>query len=198
MFNLQVSRSTGRFTRPSALIPTFDEKTRRRKVRCNEVRPRCSHCERLHLECQWRSTATTTSMRQTASPPAVGQRQAGIIDQPRQSTSTTTASLIPAVTVDGQFNDVFNYASFMWDGSDLWTGSPGWSGQVAEAVLNDQDYLIVCDPMKGVSAPTDPTSTSTSLCRLRFPLNQTTLSSSAVMIQTLPLSILLLVHQSLR
>jgi hypothetical protein len=26
---------------------------RRRKVRCNEQRPRCSHCERLNLECTW-------------------------------------------------------------------------------------------------------------------------------------------------
>jgi hypothetical protein len=26
---------------------------RRRKVRCNEKRPRCGHCERLNLECTW-------------------------------------------------------------------------------------------------------------------------------------------------
>lgn len=26
---------------------------KRRKVRCNEQRPRCSHCERLNLECNW-------------------------------------------------------------------------------------------------------------------------------------------------
>lgn len=26
---------------------------RRRKVRCNERRPRCGHCERLNLECTW-------------------------------------------------------------------------------------------------------------------------------------------------
>lgn len=26
---------------------------RRRKVRCNEQRPRCSHCERLNLDCTW-------------------------------------------------------------------------------------------------------------------------------------------------
>src|SRR4051812_25231946 len=26
---------------------------RRRKVRCNEKRPRCAHCERLNLDCTW-------------------------------------------------------------------------------------------------------------------------------------------------
>jgi hypothetical protein len=29
---------------------------RRRKVRCNEQRPRCSHCERLNLDCTWNRT----------------------------------------------------------------------------------------------------------------------------------------------
>jgi hypothetical protein len=26
---------------------------RRRKVKCNEQKPRCSHCERLNLDCTW-------------------------------------------------------------------------------------------------------------------------------------------------
>jgi hypothetical protein len=30
-----------------------DFKYRRRKVRCNERRPRCGHCERLNLDCTW-------------------------------------------------------------------------------------------------------------------------------------------------
>ncbi|KAI4928659.1 hypothetical protein J4E85_005277 [Alternaria conjuncta] len=29
---------------------------RRRKVRCNEQRPRCGHCERLNLDCTWNRT----------------------------------------------------------------------------------------------------------------------------------------------
>ncbi|CAK7225109.1 hypothetical protein SBRCBS47491_005780 [Sporothrix bragantina] len=38
---------------------------KRRKVKCDEQRPRCSHCERLNMECKWRpivaSAATNTA-----------------------------------------------------------------------------------------------------------------------------------------
>ncbi|KAF2475050.1 uncharacterized protein BDR25DRAFT_280688 [Lindgomyces ingoldianus] len=32
---------------------------RRRKVRCNERRPRCAHCERLNLDCTWNRAPTS-------------------------------------------------------------------------------------------------------------------------------------------
>lgn len=48
---------------------------RRRKVRCNERRPRCSHCERLNLDCTWNrppptrgSTGQTSQLLAVASP----------------------------------------------------------------------------------------------------------------------------------
>lgn len=34
---------------------------RRRKVRCDEQRPRCSHCERLNLQCKWRPAYAAAS-----------------------------------------------------------------------------------------------------------------------------------------
>ncbi|KAH7402075.1 fungal-specific transcription factor domain-containing protein [Phaeosphaeria sp. MPI-PUGE-AT-0046c] len=34
---------------------------RRRKVRCNERRPRCAHCERLNLDCTWNRPLTSRS-----------------------------------------------------------------------------------------------------------------------------------------
>lgn len=42
---------------------------RRRKVRCNEKRPRCGHCERLNLECTWNRPvqARSSSMQSTQS-----------------------------------------------------------------------------------------------------------------------------------
>lgn len=45
---------------------------RRRKVRCNERRPRCAHCERLNLDCTWNRVPTsrgnTVSSQISASP----------------------------------------------------------------------------------------------------------------------------------
>ncbi|CAK7236158.1 hypothetical protein SBRCBS47491_009541 [Sporothrix bragantina] len=34
---------------------------KRRKVRCNEQRPRCSHCQRLRYDCEWRDTVPRAS-----------------------------------------------------------------------------------------------------------------------------------------
>ncbi|KAF2854702.1 hypothetical protein T440DRAFT_241165 [Plenodomus tracheiphilus IPT5] len=49
---------------------------RRRKVRCNERRPRCSHCERLNLDCTWnRPPPTRTSTGQTSQLLAVASPQ---------------------------------------------------------------------------------------------------------------------------
>jgi len=35
---------------------------RRRKVRCNERRPRCAHCERLNLDCTWNRPTTSPNI----------------------------------------------------------------------------------------------------------------------------------------
>ncbi len=65
----------------------------RRKVRCNEERPRCSHCERLNLQCTWRAgvaasvpqdqpdaTSTTQHLEQTRRPSASASASAGGYD----------------------------------------------------------------------------------------------------------------------
>ncbi|KAK0310066.1 hypothetical protein LTR01_004265 [Friedmanniomyces endolithicus] len=65
----------------------------RRKVRCNEERPRCSHCERLNLQCTWRAgvaasvsqdqpdaTSTTQHHEQARRPSASGSASAGGYD----------------------------------------------------------------------------------------------------------------------
>lgn len=41
---------------------------RRRKVRCNEQRPRCSHCERLNLECTWNRVSMQKNESSSAEP----------------------------------------------------------------------------------------------------------------------------------
>ncbi|RDL33018.1 uncharacterized protein BP5553_08457 [Venustampulla echinocandica] len=90
--------------------------SRRRKVRCNEHKPRCSHCERLNLECTWRP-----SLQQRQTPASLRLSQSAGINA---SNGPPTPSSISAVstlqdprypTNDNSFNDIFNYASFMWD-----------------------------------------------------------------------------------
>ncbi|KAF8860393.1 hypothetical protein BDZ45DRAFT_703831 [Acephala macrosclerotiorum] len=82
---------------------------RRRKVRCNEQKPRCSHCERLNLQCTWRPVTRQMSESGNA-------EQAGI-NLGNENLSTTPGNPVlngsRQATVDGSFNDMFDYASFM-------------------------------------------------------------------------------------
>jgi hypothetical protein len=50
----------GRF-KESIWLPQHSPCFRRRKVRCNERRPRCAHCERLNLDCTWNRPVTSRS-----------------------------------------------------------------------------------------------------------------------------------------
>ncbi len=100
--------------------------SRRRKVRCNEIFPRCSHCQRLNLECKWKTAAHDPSLGQ-ASPMRASNHRGRLMSDSQAQSSSSNISDVPLVTVDGHFNDVFNYASFMWNGGDLWNSSPDWS-----------------------------------------------------------------------
>ncbi|RSL81885.1 hypothetical protein CEP51_005558 [Fusarium floridanum] len=88
---------------------------KRRKVKCDEQRPRCSHCERLNFECKWRPQQRSTAQRRQANNDMNNQ-------QPEQNLSPATdaspgASVFqPVHAVD----EVFDYASFMWDSGDFW------------------------------------------------------------------------------
>jgi hypothetical protein len=54
---------------PDLNLPSYSSCTRRRKVRCNERRPRCAHCERLNLDCTWnRPPASRSNTTQTLTP----------------------------------------------------------------------------------------------------------------------------------
>ncbi|KAI9727367.1 MAG: hypothetical protein M1834_008438 [Cirrosporium novae-zelandiae] len=72
---------------------------RQRKVKCNEQKPTCSHCERLNLQCIWKDPPPTSSNRRRISPAT---------SPPRRSAAPEPAGPAP-------FNEVFNYASFMWN-----------------------------------------------------------------------------------
>ncbi|KAI0022675.1 fungal-specific transcription factor domain-containing protein [Xylariomycetidae sp. FL0641] len=144
---------------------------RRRKVRCNEIRPICGHCSRLNLECRWRpaalangagnsngnsnsngysysyngcySSGTGTRRARSASSSCGGigggggggggNNHARIL--PMTPAAPATAA---AASFQESFDDVFNYASFMWDGPDLWKPPSAWGQQQQDLAVVDQ------------------------------------------------------------
>lgn len=56
----------GRISSHLVVLRKTDSGSRRRKVRCNEQKPRCSHCERLNLECTWHRPSTQRNVSSTA------------------------------------------------------------------------------------------------------------------------------------
>lgn len=91
---------------------------RRRKVKCDEQRPRCSHCERLNLECKWRPLHAVAFSKQRND--VNGERPVGD-SQPIASPSTDRSSAASGLRTLQAMDEVFDYASFMWDpSSSLW------------------------------------------------------------------------------
>ncbi|KAK2001128.1 hypothetical protein LX36DRAFT_373350 [Colletotrichum falcatum] len=100
---------------------------KRRKVKCDESRPRCSHCERLNLECKWRpqSNAAAHSVLAAAGPSGPGR-------SPAMPSHATDVSVSPAASVFQPMqavDEIFDYASFMWDTGDSWQQVSPESGQ---------------------------------------------------------------------
>ncbi|KAL6862082.1 hypothetical protein J3F83DRAFT_762783 [Trichoderma novae-zelandiae] len=92
---------------------------KRRKVKCDEQRPRCSHCERLNLECKWRPhhAAALSKQRQDVNSENADSSSHPLAPSPSTDPSPTATGLRTLQAMD----EVFDYASFMWDpGSSLW------------------------------------------------------------------------------
>ncbi|KAI6091346.1 fungal-specific transcription factor domain-containing protein [Hypoxylon rubiginosum] len=93
---------------------------RRRKVRCNEIRPICHHCLRLNLECKWRLTNSAFSANGAGSTLNASRER----DSNANSRIPSRPTLPSTSSVQESFDDVFNYASFLWDGSEVSRPSP--------------------------------------------------------------------------
>ncbi|KAF5007869.1 hypothetical protein FDECE_5784 [Fusarium decemcellulare] len=100
-----------------------------RKVRCDEQHPRCSRCERLNLECRWRPRTAATTRWKIILGPEPG-RTARLMDadaavsstpaQAPQPDATSVGSTdSPGIENPGVIDQMFDYASFMWDTSDV-------------------------------------------------------------------------------
>ncbi|ATY61406.1 C6 finger domain [Cordyceps militaris] len=74
--NLTVAKRRGGVANPN---------TRRRKVKCNEKHPKCSHCERLNIECVWNTSRRDANAQiafpsnQRPSPTAQGGNDTGML-----------------------------------------------------------------------------------------------------------------------
>ncbi|KAI1461371.1 fungal-specific transcription factor domain-containing protein [Annulohypoxylon moriforme] len=102
---------------------------RRRKVRCNEIRPICGHCSRLNLECRWRpSNSTLLGNNPGSTLPTNRVRPDGHSNSSGNPRTLETPTQPSTSTAQESFDDVFNYASFMWDGSEIWK-PPSWGNQ---------------------------------------------------------------------
>jgi|SRR5688572_30200035 hypothetical protein len=117
-----------------------------RKVRCDETRPRCSHCFRLNLECRWRPPPSQASRR--LDPQAVASQHRGSVTTAQghqgHSAKGMGKSLSPPSSTEGAGDNVslqphlgamdqmFDYASFMWDAMPAVLGqfSPEWPAHV--------------------------------------------------------------------
>ncbi|KAH8646850.1 fungal-specific transcription factor domain-containing protein [Xylariales sp. PMI_506] len=152
---------------------------RRRKVRCNEQRPRCSHCERLNLECRWRplgsaaehlkkksaasaaaaAAAATASASASSTPAALNTVVDGIEGaspmrpSPRSIRSSSSTTYQPH-----QVDQFFDYASFMWDSGDLWHqhGVSAQDGSVMGVPTQFNPYFNQSTPTITPSARTIP------------------------------------------
>ena len=88
---------------------------RRRKVRCSEQRPRCSHCERLNLDCTWNRASTRRGNATLTRRKSPIDLQAGRIDSGHLSSLSP-----PRGSGSTNFNSVFDST---WDEAMLLTPS---------------------------------------------------------------------------
>lgn len=126
--SLQASESRSNSTRPANRPSTRSRAgcltCKRRKVKCDEQRPRCSHCERLNFECRWQiSTGGNERRRNTrgddSNSHSNSNSNTNILRTPVPETEPPSQGPSFQTPPFHAVNQLFDYASFMWDiGSD--------------------------------------------------------------------------------
>ncbi|CAK7236036.1 hypothetical protein SBRCBS47491_009499 [Sporothrix bragantina] len=120
---------------------------KQRKVKCDEARPKCSHCERLSIQCRWRGMSrnlVTTNGGHPLSSASSGERtpvmetlggslsprpdafpqpppfqQTQQVHVPAQVQATAHVS-VQAPAQHQTATPLFDYTNFAWDGRDTW------------------------------------------------------------------------------
>ena len=68
-------------------------------MRCDEQRPRCSHCERLNLQCMWRPGYTPTQWKFVGSDPGrFANGSSGSLPTSSTASTTTPTGIVSAAT----------------------------------------------------------------------------------------------------
>ncbi|KAE8553092.1 hypothetical protein EYB25_004471 [Talaromyces marneffei] len=158
---------------------------RRRKVRCNEVRPKCGHCSRLRLSCTWppdsafdvpgttkvskakKSKQDSRDKRQSqqqgqpqpqpksgSQSPQKQQRLIPVQEEGAQSPSSRTSLLAQSepqthaqqFIPEADFNEIFNYASFLWDNDSPTISFPTGSSPL-DSLSTPHDQLQLTMPL---------------------------------------------------
>lgn len=136
MFSAWEQNRPDRVIRRKARTKDACSTCRRRKVRCDERRPKCGHCHRLGLDCQWQEgqgaasrggSPRGNSALEPFSPTLgadvqhiEGQDLGGHAitwDQNARDTSFNDGPHNSMIDLD--LNQTFDYAAFMWNGTDL-------------------------------------------------------------------------------
>ena len=121
---------------------------RRRKVRCNEQRPRCSHCERLNLQCTWR-------------PIRLPSRQPQSQDQDPQQQSHLRESMPLLLAPQQQASLSFDFNNDLWQdisGFDL-----DWSSDASQVLRDGQQWPVVLDVDESIPGRAYPHDSNTRL-----------------------------------
>lgn len=158
---------------------------RRRKVRCNEVHPKCGHCSRLHLLCAWppdssfvvpgisKVSKTKSKSKQESREKRQSQQQAqaqpksgsqspqkqyqfiSVQEEAAQSPCSRPPLLAQSesqphqqqqITPEADFNEIFNYASFLWDNDSPTISFPTGSSPL-DSLSTPHDQLQLAMPL---------------------------------------------------
>ncbi|KAK6836006.1 fungal-specific transcription factor domain-containing protein [Apiospora arundinis] len=129
---------------------------KRRKVKCDEQRPRCSHCERLNFECKWQPSPSARHLSQSQRARTVGPTTANASTGQDNSSSEARTSpyCISDLAADPTVNQVFDYASFMWDGGGGGGGNDAWQPTASDVGFYSQILASNMESESSIEAPT--------------------------------------------
>ncbi|OJJ40970.1 hypothetical protein ASPWEDRAFT_731619 [Aspergillus wentii DTO 134E9] len=139
---------------------------RRRKVRCNEQRPRCAHCARLSLECTWRQ-------------PTQAQAQASIARSSPASLERTSAveNLQDGLQLPSQtpFTQFFDLPGLPWQDTSI----PSTSNWLSGNFLNLNDPVSHLSVENDTNLPQTPQSNASTTQRPQPSMTPSTIKADA-------------------
>ncbi|KAL2839427.1 hypothetical protein BJX68DRAFT_272110 [Aspergillus pseudodeflectus] len=97
---------------------------KQRHVRCDEARPRCGHCARLHLHCEYQPSAPQRTVRRTEGPAPTGSLEQRVESTPERQTQVLVEpdTVLPSVReLDWLLNPSWAGQPCLFPSPDSWT-----------------------------------------------------------------------------